>query len=318
MMYRPHAFRAGAALLTIAIATTACSPRDQESSQPPEAMSSTSCDRACLSGLLTDYLAALEAGDVSGLRLADEVRFTEDQQTRTLGVEGIWASDVELMSYRLDMIDVREGVAASLVKVRENGVPVLMALRLLTAEGRISGVESMVVRTEEEGMIYAVDAVQTPSEAMTHAPPPAQRNTREEMIEIASRYPRGLQVGSFVTSDVPFAPDAYRFENGQLMAGPGCTFLPGCEHIKTQRIPTLSGLVYRVAAVDEEQGIVLLRMDFGPGSVFERPGRPQGQSVSVFEAFKVYGGQVHAVEAFMELKPAEQSLGWEFAETSVG
>ncbi len=93
--------------------------------------------------------------------------------------------------------------------------------------------------------------------------------------------------------------------------GPGCTFFRGCEHIKTQRIPTLSKLVYRIAAVDERQGVVLIRMDFGPGSVFEAPGRPKGQSLSVFEAFKVYGGQIHAVEAFMNVKPADQPLGWE-------
>jgi hypothetical protein len=31
----------------------------------------------------------------------------------------------------------------------------------------------------------------------------------------------------------------------------------------------------------------------------------------VFEAFKVYGGQIHAVEAFMKTKPAEQPLGWD-------
>jgi hypothetical protein len=114
-----------------------------------------------------------------------------------------------------------------------------------------------------------------------------------------------------VSVDAPFAADAYRFENGRLMAGPGCTFFPGCDHIKTQRLPTLSKLVYRVAAVDEEQGVVLIRMDFGPGSVFEAPDRPKGQSLSVFEAFKVYGGEIHAVEAFMKTKPAEQPLGWD-------
>ena len=95
------------------------------------------------------------------------------------------------------------------------------------------------------------------------------------------------------------------------MAGPGCTFLKGCDHIRSQHIPTLAGLVYRIAAVDEQQGVVLIRMDFGPGSVFPRPGRPPHQSLSVFEAFKVYGGQIHAVEAFMKIKPQDQPLGWE-------
>jgi hypothetical protein len=70
-----------------------------------------------------------------------------------------------------------------------------------------------------------------------------------------------------VTANTPFASDTYRFENGRSMAGPGCTFMAGCENIKTQRIPTLAGIKHREPIVDEEQGIVLLRMNFGPGSV---------------------------------------------------
>lgn len=269
------------------------------------------CGRACLTDLLDRYLAALDAGDASALPVADGVLFTEDQTERAFGSEGIWAGDVTLTDYRFDIIDVREGIAASLVKLEENGVPVLMAMRLLTEGGEIAGVESFVVRSAEEGMIYNIDAIQTLSDEMAYTPAPEQRNTRLEMIDAASRYPEGLRVGSFVTTDVPFAEGAYRFENGQLMAGPGCTFLDGCDAIKTQRIPTLAQIRHRVAAVDEEQGVVLIRMDFGPGSIFPAPGRPENQSLSVFEAFKVYDGQIHAVEAFMEMKPADQPLGWE-------
>ena len=43
------------------------------------------------------------------------------------------------------------------------------------------------------------------------------------------------------------------------MAGPGCLFAAGCDNIKTQRIPKLSGITYRVAAVDEDLGIVWIR-----------------------------------------------------------
>jgi hypothetical protein len=280
---------------------------------PPGSESATTraCERACLSGLMNDYLNALVAADASHLNVSQPVHFTEDQQERKFGVEGIWSHHVALTGYRFDILDVHAGVAASLVKVQVDGMPALLALRLLTHAGRISGVESILVHSRAEGMLFNVNAIQTLSPAMAFTPPRAQRNSRKDMIAIASRYPRGLQMGSFVKSDVPFAPEAYRFENGTLMAGTHCTFLPGCEHIKTQHIPTLSKLVYRIAAVDEQQGVVLIRMDFGPGSVFPAPGRPNNLSLSVFEAFKVYGGQVHAVEAFMKTKPADQPLGWQ-------
>ena len=270
-----------------------------------------SCSRACLTRIMSDYLQALQAGKASRLRIASPVRFTEDQSQRVFGKEGIWSSHVELTGYRFDMIDVHAGVAAALVKVKIDGMPSLMALRLLTRGDRIAGVESIVVHSRDEGMIFKIDAIEKLSAAMTYTPTTQQRNSRAEMIAAASHYPRGLQTGSFEKVDAPFAADAYRFENGQLMAGPGCTFFKGCEHIKSQQIPTLSKLVYRIAAVDEEQGVVLIRMDFGPGSVFDAPNRPKGQSLSVFEAFKVYGGQIHAVEAFMKVKPAAQPLGWD-------
>jgi hypothetical protein len=269
-----------------------------------------SCGRPCLTGLMTDYLNALASGDSSRLKVTRPVRFTEDQRELKFGADGIWRHKVALTAYRFDIIDARAGIAAGLVKVRIDGKPALLALRLLTRGGRIWGVESIVVHSRAEGMILDIGAITSLSHAMALTPPASQRNRRAEMIAIASRYPRGLRAGSFVKTDVPFAPEAYRFENGRLMAGPGCTFFPGCDHIKTQHIPTLAKLVYRIAAVDEKQGVVLIRMDFGPGSVFERPGGPKGQSLSVFEAFKVYGGQIHAVEAFMKVKPADQPLGW--------
>jgi hypothetical protein len=280
--------------------------RSSEAAAPPHG-----CGRACLTTLLTQYLQALQAGNAASLRIAAPVHFTEDQAERAFGKEGIWSSHVELTGYRFDIIDVRSGIAAALVKVKIDGAPALMALRLLTHGGRITGVESIVVRSRDEGMIFKIDAIEKLSAAMSYTPTAPQRNSREEMIAAASHYPRGLQTGSFEKVDAPFAADAYRFENGQLMAGPGCTFFKGCEHIKSQKIPTLSQLVYRIAAVDEEQGVVLIRMDFGPGSVFDAPNRPKGQSLSVFEAFKVYGGEIHAVEAFMKVKSAAQPLGWD-------
>ncbi len=269
------------------------------------------CDRTCLTAAITGYIDALVAKDPGRLTLADGARFTEDGVEMRLG-GGLWAEDPSYAGYRLDIIDVREGQAASLVKVEADGSPVLLALRLkVQNDGAISEIETMAVRNQIEGMIFRPEEIVSVSEAMTLTPPAADLNTREEMIDAAVRYPQGLQVGSFVTSDVPFTADAYRFENGQLMAGPGCTFFEGCTDIKTQTIPTLAGLKYYVAAVDEEQGVVLIRMDFGPGSLFPSPDRPEGQTLSVFEAFKVYGGQVHAVEAFMEAKPGDAPLGWE-------
>jgi hypothetical protein len=263
------------------------------------------CDRTCLRGMLTAYLDALVAHAPNRLPLARNVRFTEDTVEKRLG-EGLWQTAGKLRPYRQDILDVRAGVAGTHTIVEENGAPVLFALRLKITDRTIAEVETMVVRSREEGMIFQPEAFTQPNAAMNVEPADAQRNTREEAIRIAGLYPAGLRAGSFITIDVPFAADAYRFENGRLMAGPGCTFLPGCTNIKTQRIPTLTEVAARVGAVDEELGIVWLRMDFGAGSVTDKT-----KSLTFWEAFKVYGGQISAVEALMEVMPRGSSSGWD-------
>lgn len=270
------------------------------------ALAAQSCDRDCLSGMLTSYLEAMLRHDPARLPVAAGLRFTEDHVDLPLG-EGLWRTIGELGSFRQDVLDVREGIAGTHVLAFEGGKPVLAAIRLKVEEGRITEVESTVVRSQEEGMIFRPEAVTEASAAMNVTPPPDQRNSREEMVELALRYPEGLRVGSFVTADARFAPEAYRFENGQLMAGPGCSFFPGCDKIREQRIPTLSGIQARVAAVDEEQGIVWLRMNFGPGSLM----RGEGE-LSVWEMFKIYDGRIQAVEAFMESVPPNMPFGWDY------
>lgn len=81
-----------------------------------------------------------------------------------------------------------------------------------------------------------------------------------------------------------------------------------CENMKAQTIPKLAGLTYRVVAVDEEMGVVWLRQDFGAGSV---PGGQANMMFSTFEAFKVYGGKIHAAEAILEVEPVGTPSGWD-------
>jgi hypothetical protein len=267
--------------------------------------SGATCDRDCLSGITTQYLEALIAHKPAALPLAANVRFTEDTVEMKLGESPLWKNATKLRPYRFDILDVGQGVAATQAIVEESGSPVMLMLRLKVADRKITEVETQVTRSKAEGSIFDVDALQTPSKAMLLIPEASQRNSREDAIKIAEHYPAGLKAGSFVSVDAPFAADAYRFENGRLMAGPGCTFMPGCVDIKGQKIPTLSEIKYRVAAVDEDRGIVLLRMDFGKGS-----SRVPGDSLMVWEAFKVYGGQIHAVEAFMKNMPMGTPSGW--------
>jgi hypothetical protein len=269
----------------------------------------TGCDRQCLTDTMTRYLDAMVAHEPAAAPLAPTVRFTEDAVPLKVG-EGIWKSPIKFRSYRLDIIDTRQGVAAVHTVLEENGMPILFTARLKVVDRKITEIESIVVRTQAEAMLFAPANLTSPAAGMTYRPAAPERMSRDAMVAVAERYPAGLRAGSFVTVDARFAPGAYRLENGVRMAGPGCTFQPpSCEDMRTQRIPTLPEVKQRLIAVDEEAGIVLFWLSFGRGSL---PGAAfEGKGLVTFEAFKVYGGTIHAAEAIFKGLPLDGASGWD-------
>ena len=270
-----------------------------------QAQSAATCDRDCLRGVITQYLEAMIAHNPRALPTAPGVRFTEDTKEMPLG-EGLWKGVSKIRSYRQDFLDVRDGVAATHVVVEEGGMPVMLAMRLKVVDRKVTEIETMVTRSRAEGAIFNVEALQTPRAGMNVVPTAAQRMPRAEMIRVAEFYPAGLKVGgTFEAVNAPFAPDAYRVENGTAMAGAGAR--AGGENIKTQKVIPHPDVSYRVAAVDEEMGVVLMRLDFGDTKSYG-----PGNALTTFEAFKVYGGQIHAVEAFIRIMPANTPSGWNY------
>lgn len=271
------------------------------------AASRDSCDRACLKGHIDGYVAAMLAHDPARLPLASTVRFTEDTAEKKLADSPLWKNATAARPFRQDYLDVRAGVAASHVVLEESGKPVMLALRLKVEAGKLTEIETMTVRSAQEGMFFQHEELKAPSAAMNYVPSAAERNSREDLLRIADGYPNGLKAGSFVEAGTRLAAGAYRFENGRRMAGPGCSFQPpSCEDMLRQRIPTLAGITWSPVAVDEELGLVLLRLDFGPGSLMGDDAR----WLHAWEAFKVHGGEIHAAEAFMRGMPANTPSGW--------
>ena len=267
------------------------------------------CDRECLRGKVTQLLYALLKHDVSGLPVANTLRVTEDAVEKPLGKVGLVNTVTRLRGFRQDIIDERAGVAGADVMVEETGAPVMLVVRLKVVADRITEIELVATRSRAEGLIFNIDGLSAPSAAMNYAPRPDQLGTRDAAIKAALKYPEGLNAAkTFADVNAPFAQNAYRYENGQVMAGPDCKFAPGCQNISTQSLAIfqrLGDVQTRVVAVDERMGIVWLRMAWG---VRERG----GDQLTVWESFKVYDGQIHAVEAFMRILPFEKrNGGWQ-------
>ncbi len=281
--------------------------------QPASAQAA--CDRECLRGKVTEVLHALVHDDVGKLAVAGNLRVTEDGVERTLDQVGLVRTVTKLRGYRQDVIDERAGVAVTGAMVEESGSPVLLAVRVkVDGEAKISELELVATRGRADGLLYNVDGFgNAASLAMNLPPRPDQLESREEAIRIAMHYPRGLSnAETFNAVGTPFAPEAYRLENGMLMAGPGCSFIPGCGDIGNQSLAIfrqLGRVTVRDVVVDERMGIVMMRLSWnvrgGEGS----------DKLTAWEAFKVYDGQIHMVEAYIRIFPPELDLGgWPVAE----
>ena len=269
----------------------------------------TTCDRECLRGKVTQLLYAFLKHDVSKLPVANTLRVTEDAVEKPLVRVGLVNTVTRLRGFRQDIIDERGGVAGAHVMVEESGAPVLLVVRLKVVADKLTEIELVATRSSSEGLIFNIDGLSAPSEVMNYAPRPEQLSTRDEAVKAALHYPEGLNAAkTFADVNAPFTPEAYRYENGQVMAGPDCKFAPGCQNISTQSLAIfnrLGDVQTRVVAVDERMGIVWLRMAWG---VRERG----GDQLTVWETFKVYDGKIHAVEAFMRILPFEnRNGGWQ-------
>jgi hypothetical protein len=70
------------------------------------------------------------------------------------------------------------------------------------------------------------------------------------------------------------------------------------------------GIIARVAAVDEENGTVLLWMNFGhTGNAYG-----VGNAFVTFEAFKVWAKEIHSINAFFKGLPISTARFWPSAD----
>ena len=215
--------------------------------------------------------------------------------------EGAWKTVTRAGSFRQDYLDVRRGIAASHVELQEDGAQLQYSVVLRIVDQKITGIETLINRVTPTSK-FQPDSLGKPLRKMND-PVPGKRMSRDELIRVALTYPEGLRIGNFADA-TPFAKDAYRVENGLFIAGEGCP-RANCPGMYTQRVILHPNIVASVAAVDEEAGIVLLWMNFGYTNSYGA-----NNALVTFEAFKIWGGEIQAVNAFFRILPLETPRFW--------
>jgi hypothetical protein len=262
------------------------------------------CDRSCLTDLLTQYVDAVVAHEPARVPVAAGVRYTEDSKDLALGESPLWKSVTGKGAFRQDYIDLRRQIAATHVQLQEANGVVLYSVLLRVADHKITGIETLVQRIGPEGRFQPDGSLIKGMPGLKDPVPAGKAMSRAAMVKAALTYTEGLRIGNFTTGKTPFAKEAYRVENGMFIAGVGCP-REKCDGLYTQKIMLHPDVKASVAAVDEEQGLVLLWMNFGDTNSYG-----PGNALITFEAFKVWGGEIHVINAFFRTQAKDTQRGW--------
>jgi hypothetical protein len=301
---------------------------------------SGACDRACLEGIVDQYLDAMTAHDPKLAPLAKNVTLTEDGQKLVLP-DGLWNSMVGKGTYRLFVDDPQSQSVAFIGTIKEEGrnssepIPGVVALRLKLQNRQITEAETLVVRNPMTA--ERLDKMASPRKQFLEVVPEATLMSRADLIKIANMYFSGMQQNDG-KGNYPFADDCDRIENGmeatnvpvkdgQTKPDPiTATNYSGSWSCMEQFKSGLLHFVTRIrdrryVAVDQERGLVFSFAFFdhsaGQTRHFETSsgrevvaGPTQPWTWEIAEMFKVQDGKIHQIEAILQRSPYRMTSGW--------
>ena len=290
-----------------------------------------SCDRACLEGLVDQYLDALAAHDPRKAPFASDVPLTENGQKLKLG-DGLWRTFTGKGTYRMFVDDVEAGHVVFLGSIREADTPAMLALHLRIRDRKITAVEMLVQRNEKSALGFEELGYTWREEI-----PAGERKSPEDLRNTANMYFSGMQQNDG-KGVYPFDADCNRIENGAFTTNvptpPGQTRPDPktANNYSSQwscREQFESGLLHfvsrirdrRFVALDPERGLVFSFVFFdhmaGDTRTFQTPdgrtvtaGPKQPWTWEIAEAFQLEHGKIHQIQAIMERVPYGMNSGW--------
>jgi len=278
------------------------------------------CDRGCLIGMVEGHMKALAARDPAQLRLAKEVRFTENNVLIPVG-DGLWDTVTGVDAAGLTAADPLTGNAAWFGSVKENGQPAIYAVRVHVTDGAIDEIESVVHRKT------ALPAPFGDVSKMVHDPefnevlPPEQRRSRERMLSIADAYFDTVQVNDGQVF-APFSQDCGRLENGISTTAPppaggggnAAAIASGCKAQFELGLYRINKRIRRdFFIIDEERGVAVGRGFFDHANEWDRYLLTNGRemrtalkwpnSITLLEAFRIKNAEIQRIEAVFTYVP---------------
>ena len=271
-----------------------------------------------------EIVGALGRREPHSIPRSPRCRYTENGRDLELSA-GLFAS-ATAVRYHFVIADAESDQAAIFAVLEEGAeegeAPVLYALRVRVEGERVVEMESVVAR-KGQASAFAPERLLAANPVYAERVPPEQRSSRAELREAADRYFDGIEQNS--SAGVPFHASCKRVENGvrttdnpEFLGGMGCRqqldskLFAYIDEVRGRRYPVIDeerGMVLAIAFLDVPGTVATIEVN---GRSVELPPRMRvPRSVVLFELFKVIGGEIHEIEAFMINVPYSTPSGWE-------
>jgi hypothetical protein len=294
-------------------------------------------DRAALLKLADTYLAALVAHDPSKLPFASDAKVVENVTRIKVG-DGLWKTAQSLpTTFQIVAADPVTQEVGALVVMQVDGKASQVGFRLKLVNGKIVEAEHLYVAIRDPNN----PNLQKPRPAIPLEIPDEWADSHGRMIHIAKSYYDALDNNNGHLA--PFAPDCERHENGFRTAPSGGPSLSGSIPGGAPRPPGLLGLQdctsqmdsgafqyittiedRRVEVADTVTGLAIGFSHFHHPMTekkFKITGNPDRTEsdmsnqkpfdMPAMHIFKIWGGQIHEIEAIGIVMPYNSPTGWE-------
>ena len=294
-------------------------------------------DRAALLKLADTYLAALVAHDPGKAPLASDVKVVENVMRIKPG-EGLWKTATSgPTEFKIVVPDPVLQEVGGLVVMQTDGKPAQVGFRLKVVNGKIVEAEHLVVAMRDGNN----PNLQKPRPAIPLEIPYEYADSHGRLIHIAKSYYDALDNNNGHLA--PFAPDCERHENGMRTAPFGGPSLGGAIPGGAPRPAGLvglqdctsqidSGVFQYITTIDDRRveiadTVTGLAIGF---SHFRHPmtqkkfaitGNPDRQEADMtnqrafdmpaMHIYKIWGGQIHEIEAIGISVSYNSPTGWE-------
>jgi hypothetical protein len=267
------------------------------------------CDRACLKGMLDQYLNAVIKHDLSAAPLFVGFRQTENAVVVRPGT-GVWSSVTGLGKIQRRYLDPVTGQAGYFGTVEEHSDLAIVTVRVKVERRQITEAEWLIDRKGDPGL-NGPAALGQPAgnffdpDNLAANPPPDKtvskeaRSSREAMLAATNSYFDGIT--SHDGSIIMAYPGCRRTENGFTVTGRGGRGAPAgggpppvndcTSNLETINIELVAARRYPI--VDEEAGVVLAIAVF-----LRKPGTTTRRNV-FSEWFVIEGNKIRSIYSAM-------------------